>query len=113
MKIIVKLDEKRFPPILRLVIYDAPHRRVHWRIIQDYREQILRACDAAKIETPIDYPIDLYVNFVFPTSPDSDNLLTALYRALDGKTMQGPGVLTDDGLINHDRIWKFFPPVKK
>lgn len=113
MKIIAKLDDKKFPPILRLVVYDAPHRRMHYKIIQQYREFLRKACDAAGIETPIDHPIDLYVNFVNPTSPDSDNLLTALYRALDGKTMRGPGILIDDGLINHDRIWKFFPPAKK
>jgi hypothetical protein len=113
MKIIAKLDEKKFPPILRLVIYDAPHRRMHYKIIQEYRGFLRAACVAAGIATPIDHPIDLYVNFVNPTSPDSDNLLTALYRAMDGKTMRGPGILTDDGLINHDRIWKFFPPPKK
>lgn len=120
MKIIAKLDEQKFPPILRLVIYDAPHRRiggdnerVYIRIINDYRNDIRAACDRAGIKTPIDYPIDLYMNFVHPTSPDSDNLLTALYRALDGKTGKGPGILGDDGLINHDRIWKFFPPPKK
>jgi len=113
MKIIAKLDDKRFPPILRLVIYDAPHRRVHHRIIQEYRGFLHKAFATAKIATPIDHPIDLYVNFVNPTSPDSDNLLTALYRAMDGKTMKGPGILTDDALVNHDRIWKFFPPAKK
>lgn len=113
MKIIAKLDQQRFPPILRLVIYDAPHRRVHHRIIQEYRGFLREACTKANILTPIDHPIDLYVNFVYPTSPDSDNLLTALYRAMDGKTMKGPGILTDDGLVNHDRIWKFFPPAKK
>jgi hypothetical protein len=113
MKIIAKLDERKFPPIFRLVIYDAPHRRVHWRIIQEYRGFLRDACTRAGILTPMDHPIDLYVNFVNPTSPDSDNLLTALYRAMDGKTMKGPGILTDDGLINHDRIWKFFPPPKK
>jgi hypothetical protein len=113
MKIIVKLDDQRFPPILRLVIYDAPHRRVHHRVIDEYRVFLQKAVARAGIKTPIDHPIDLYVNFVNPTSPDSDNLLTALYRALDGKTGKGPGILTDDGLINHDRIWKFFPPAKK
>ena len=43
MKIIVKLDEQRFPPILRLVIYDAPHRRVHHRVIHEYREFLHKA----------------------------------------------------------------------
>lgn len=113
MKIIAKLDDKKFPPILRLVIYDAPHRRVHHRIIQDYRGFLRAACKVAGIELPIEHPVDLYVNFVHPTSPDSDNLLTALYRAMDGKTLKGPGVLVDDALVNHDRIWKFFPPAKK
>ena len=109
MKIIAKLDERKFPPILRLVVYDAPHRRMHYRIIQAYREDIRKACTAAGIVTPIDHPVDLYVNFVNPSSPDSDNLLTALYRALDGKTLRPPGILVDDGLIVHDRICKFWP----
>jgi hypothetical protein len=113
MKIIAKLDERKFPPILRLVVYDAPHRRMHWRIIQEYRGFLREACMKAGIETPINYPIDLYVNFVYPTSPDYDNSLTALYRAMDGKTMKGPGIVTDDSIIDHVRMWRFFPAPKK
>jgi hypothetical protein len=37
--------------------------------------------------------------FIDATSPDYDNLLTALYQAMDGKTLKKPGILIDDGLI--------------
>jgi Holliday junction resolvase RusA-like endonuclease len=36
---------------------------------------------------------------ISPTSPDLDNLLTALFQALDGKCGQGPTLLADDRQI--------------
>jgi hypothetical protein len=113
MKIIPRLDEATFPPILHLVIYDAPHYRVHWRVIQDYREQLRAAMTRAGIMTPIEGPIDVYVNFVFPTSPDNGSLYTALERAMDGKTLKPPGILLDDAQIQATRIMKFLHPPKK
>jgi len=109
MKIIVKLDEEKFPPLLSFVIYDAPHKRMHAKILQQYREFLRMACWRVGIDTPIDGPVDLSVNFVNPTSPDLDNLLAALYRALDGKALSGPGILTDDGNIQVLKdVRKFF-----
>lgn len=99
MRVIATLDGKTVPATLVLVIHGAPHRRMHIKMIQQYRDEIRRACDAAKIVTPIDTTVDLSVLFVDPTSPDYDNLLTALYQAMDGKTLKPPGILVDDSLI--------------
>lgn len=110
MKIIVKFERDRFPfPLLRLVIYDAPHRRVHWRILQQYREELRKAFIAAGITDMIREPIDYSINFVNPTSPDNDNLLTALHRAMDDKALIKPGLIADDGLLQSIREFnKFF-----
>ena len=113
MKIIAKFDEAKFPPLLHLVIYDAPHYRMHWRVIQDYREHLRAACTRAGILTPIEGPIDLYVNFVFPSSTDNGNLYLALERAMDGKTLKPPGILLDDVQIQDTHIRKFLHPPKK
>lgn len=99
---------------MQLSIYDAPHRRMHVATIQRYRETLKNACAAAGVATPIGDPLDLSVIFINPSSPDLDNLLTALYQALDGKTLKGPSVLVDDGLISKAIVSKFYPgPPKK
>lgn len=112
MKIIAKFDESCYPPLLSLSIFDAPHRRAHRRVIEQYREFLFVAFEAAGIATPIKSEIDLYVFFVNPTSTDNDNLLTALFRAMDGKALHGPGLIVDDGLIEDTRIRKFWPQRK-
>jgi hypothetical protein len=43
--------------------------------------------------------VELSATFISPTSPDFDNLLTALFQALDGKRGQGPTLLADDRQI--------------
>lgn len=87
---------------------------MHIRTIQQYRDSLVDACNKAGIPIPIADPIDLSVIFVNPSSPDLDNLLTALYQAIDGKTLKGPSVLVDDGLISKATISKFFPgPARK
>jgi Holliday junction resolvase RusA-like endonuclease len=82
---------------------------MHHAVIQRYRDDLQRAFNAAGIPMPIEHPIDLSVLFVNPTSPDIDNLLTALLRALDGKTLRGPSCLADDGLISKATVSKFYP----
>jgi Holliday junction resolvase RusA-like endonuclease len=99
MRVIAKMDGTTVPATFHLIVHGAPHRRMHVRMIQQYRDEIRRACDAAKIHTPIDTTVDLSVMFIDATSPDYDNLLTALYQAMDGKTLKKPGILIDDGLI--------------
>lgn len=86
---------------------------MHVATIQKYRDAIRKACEAAGIRTPIEVPIDLSVLFVNPSSPDLDNLLTALYQALDGHTLKGPGILVDDGLISKATVSKYFPQYGK
>jgi Holliday junction resolvase RusA-like endonuclease len=108
MKIIVKYDRKAFPPVLSLVIYDAPHRRMHHAVITQYQGFLRDAMTAAGIATPIDEPIDLQVNFINPSSPDLDNLIMALFRAMDGKTLKSTAILTDDGLIQKVTMTKYF-----
>lgn len=99
MRVIAKLDGSRVPALLSLVIYGAPHRRMHIAMIQRYRDEIRKACDAEGILTPIDTTVDLKVHFIDACSPDYDNLLTALYQAMDGATLKPPGILTDDSKI--------------
>jgi Holliday junction resolvase RusA-like endonuclease len=113
MKIIANYVLTAYPPLLSLYIHDAPHRRMHVKTIQQYREFIRQACTAAGIVTPIGVPVDLDVLFVNPSSPDCDNLLTALFQALDGSTLRGPGILTDDGLVQRVRMSKMWPAKKK
>jgi Holliday junction resolvase RusA-like endonuclease len=108
MKIIVKYDRKAFPPVLSLVIYDAPHRRMHHAVITQYRGFLRDALTSADVSMPIDEPIDLMVSFINPSSPDLDNLIMALFRALDGKTLKGRGILSDDGLIQKVTMSKFY-----
>lgn len=112
MKIVVSYFPEQFPPLLQLSIHDAPHRRMHHAVIQQYREQLNDACRAAKIQIPIDHPIDLAVMFINPASPDLDNLITALYQAFDGKTLKGPSVLVDDSLISKVTMSTYFPQRK-
>lgn len=101
MRVVAKLDGSRVPATLALSIFGAPHRRMHTCMIRAYREEIRRACVEAGIHLPIDTTVDLWLLFVDPTSPDYDNLLVALFRAIDGATLTGqgktPGIVTDDG----------------
>lgn len=109
MRAIVSIDGKTVPATLNIILHGAPHRRMHIRMIQQLREEIRRACDAAGIPTPIDTTVDLSVLWIDPTSPDYDNLLMALYQAMDGATLKGPGILTDDSNIGTiKRLAKYF-----
>ena len=108
MRVIAKLDGSKVPALLTLIIHGAPHRRMHIRVIQQYRDEIRKACDADNIVTPIDTTVDLAVHFIDPCSPDYDNLLCALYQAMDGATLKPPGILTDDNLIGTIRYLKKF-----
>lgn len=109
MRCIIWYKEDRYPPLLELYIFGAPHRRQHLAVLQAYRDGIIEAADAAKINYPIDKPLDLSVLFINPSSTDLDNLITALYRALDGKSLKKPSLLVDDGLIQKVTMAKFYP----
>lgn len=105
-------------PILDMTIHGAPHSRQHRAVIQKYREDLWDLATrriATQVELPIDEPIFLKVLFTNPNSPDNDHLLTALYMALDGKTLKGPSILTDDRHIQGVLMNKFYPnpPTKR
>ena len=98
------------PPLLSLYIHDAPHRRMHIKTIQQYRVFIRAALAKIGIDQIIDQPIDLYVLFISPSSPDLGNVYLALEQALDNTTLTKPGVIEDDALIQKVTMAKFFPP---
>lgn len=101
-------------PLLRFYIHHAPHRRQHWKVIAQYRDELTAAAVAAKIPIPIKRSIALSVLFIDPSSPDLDNLVVALFRAIDGKSHHKPTILKDDGLIETlEKVGKFFPESKK
>lgn len=109
MKIILNYDEKEFPPILRLTIHGAYHYRQSKKDIEVYRKYLWRAWVFTGHIAQVNVPVDLEVLFVDPTSPDLPNLLLALSAALDQKTLKGPAILTDDGLISKLTAAKFYP----
>ena len=110
MKVIAKLLESRHGvPVLWFSIHGAPHRRVQVEVLHAYRDAVRRALINASIDFPIEHPVELDVLFVDGSSPDIDNMLTALYQALDGKTLLGPGILLDDGQIQKVTAAKFNP----
>lgn len=108
MKILAKLIDIQHPPRLSLVIFDAPHRRMHVRMIQEFRKSLILACAKSKIAIPIDYPIDLEVTFVNPTSCDLGNLYLALEQAIDGATLTPPGIVEDDSLVSKVTMMKLY-----
>lgn len=109
MKIIANYSATAHPPLLSLWIHDAPHRRMHVKIIQQYRVFIREALAKAGVSHVIEEPIDLYVLFVNPATPDLGNAYLALEQALDDSTLTKPGIVKDDSLIQEVRMSKFFP----
>ena len=100
MRTIIEIDQTVHPIRLRMFIHNAPHRRAHRAMLKQYREELWAAWKAAGSIGTIAFDIDLAVTFINPTSSDLDNLLTALFQALDGKTGKGPTILADDKLIS-------------
>lgn len=101
-------------PLLRLYIHQALHRRQHYHAIAAYRDELVAAAKAANIHIPIKVPIAVSILFINPLSPDLDNLITALWRAMDGTSHRKPTVLKDDGLIfSIERTSKYYPETKK
>lgn len=109
MKIIAKYHALYDPPLLQLWIHDAPHRRMHIKVIQQYRKHLYEAIRHTSIgrDLPIDHPIDLDVLFVNGASPDLGNLYLALEQALDNTTLTKPGVLSDDSLVQRVVMAKY------
>jgi Holliday junction resolvase RusA-like endonuclease len=114
------------PPLMRITIHGAPHRRMTSagelasttdvmaakRMLEAYRAALIFAGRRMGIRRPIDYPLDLEITFVDPTSPDLDNLITAFYQAVDDEDGR-PALLKDDGLIQKVTMMKMFPTAAK
>lgn len=113
MKIIAQYIATAHPPVLSLYIHDAPHRRMHIKVIEQYRMFLRAALAKIGIKEPIAHQIELWVLFVNPSSPDLGNLYLALEQALDGKTLTAPGIVTDDSLIIEQSSRIFFNQAKK
>jgi Holliday junction resolvase RusA-like endonuclease len=99
MRVIAEYDTKHATPLLRFYIHGAPHRRIHQAVLRQYRKAIWEAGREAKIPAPLKRHVELSALFINPTSPDLDNLTTALFQALDGKCGTGPTLLVDDRQI--------------
>ncbi len=111
-KVIARYDEHQHPPVLTLHIHGCPHKRMNRAVLQQFREEIYAAAVRGigqYVDLPIDHPIDLKLFLVNPASPDLDHLLEAVYMAVDGKTLKGPSVLTDDRHIWSLTMSKFYP----
>lgn len=99
MRAIVERIEQSHAPLIKMYIHHAPHRRQHIRVIQQYREGLGEAAKTAGLSVPIKGHIELWVLFIEPCSCDLDNLIVALFRAMDGKTLKGPTILATDEQI--------------
>lgn len=111
MKVIAKYHALYDPPLLQLWIHDAPHRRMHIKVIQQYRLELYNAIRRTPVgkQLPIEFPIELEVLFVNPSTPDLGNAYLALEQALDDCTLTKPGIVKDDSLIQKVTMSKFFP----
>lgn len=99
MRVIAEYDTKQATPLLRFYIHGAPHRRIHQAVLKQYRKAIWEAGKAAGIPAPLKHNVELSSLFINPTSDDLDNLVVALFQALDGKCGSGPTLLADDKQI--------------
>ena len=96
MRCKVQYDHPR--RLLTVYVHGAPHRRVHREVLKRYREELWKAAQGAGL-IQLKHQISLSALFIDPTGPDLDNLLTALFQALDGKCGRGPTILKDDKQI--------------
>jgi len=86
MRVIAEYDADQATPLLRFFIHGAPHRRIHQAVLKQYRRALWDAGREAQIAAPLVNNVELSATVISPTSrPDLDNLLTALFQALDGK----------------------------
>lgn len=108
MKIVAKYFPTLEPPLLQLFVHDAPHRRMHIKVIQQYRVFLHEAILKTGVSLPIQHDIELDVMFINPATPDLGNAYLALEQALDDKTLTKPGIVLDDSLIQKVTMSKFF-----
>jgi hypothetical protein len=118
MKAIVKYNDLTDIPSLELFLHGAPHTREHRATLQRFREDLYELAArrlADKVGLPIDWPLDLKVVYSNPNSPDLDHLITATFQALDGKSLKGPSILSDDRYIQKVTMSKYYanPPTRR
>lgn len=107
MRVHLQYDHHR--RLLTATVRGAPHRRIHRRVLEQYRVEIWRAAKEAGLDQ-MSHNISLSALFIDPTGPDLDNLITALFQALDGKTGKGPTLLKDDRqIVFLDKVGILFP----
>lgn len=114
MKAIIRYDPDTHPPLLTMHIHGAPHEREQRETLQKYRDELMwtaKRSIANQVDLPIDHAIDLYVTFTNPNSPDINHVLTALFCALDEKSLKGPAILKDDRHIQAVTMHKYYPNV--
>jgi hypothetical protein len=99
MRVIAEYDPDQATPLLRFFIHGAPHRRSHQAVLKQYRRALWDGGREAQIPAPPVNNVALSATVISPTSPDLDNLLTALFQALDGKCGQGPTLVAGDRQI--------------
>jgi len=110
MKAIFRYDEFSHPPRMMINIHGAPHERQHREVLQKYRDDLTDAFkrQLPNVTIPIDHPVDLEVFFTNPASPDLNHVLTALFAAMDAKSLKGPSILTDDRHIQKVVMSKYY-----
>jgi len=111
MKAVIQYDEYAHPPLMRMYIHGCPHKRQQREVIQQFREELLYVAKRSignVVDFPIDHPIDLELVLTNPSSPDLDHLLEAVYMAMDGKSMKGASILTDDRHIQSVKLSKMY-----
>jgi hypothetical protein len=113
MKIIVNHAATADPPLFSFFIHDAPHRRMHIKVIEQYRIELRKALAKIGITRLIEHPIEVWILFVNPSSPDLGNLYLAFEQAMDDKTLTKPGIVADDSLIVGQETKIFFNQPKK
>lgn len=107
MRVQLQYDHRR--RLLTANVRGAPHRRIHRKVLEQYRVEIWRAAQEVGLEQ-MSHQISLSALFIDPTGPDLDNLVTALFQALDGKTGKGPTLLKDDRqIVFLEKIGIMFP----
>ena len=99
MRVIAEKIEQAGAPLIRLYVHDAPHYRMHVKVLQQYRVALYKAIKKTGLRMPYEGPIELSIVFVNPTSPDLANSYLATERCFDGKAMQPPYILVDDSQI--------------
>lgn len=97
-------------------LHGSPHKRfmdssAGRKVMQRTRNDLyVSASRQLAIKLPIDFPIELDLFFVNPSSPDLDHLIEAVYILIDGDkgSLDGPSILKDDRLVQALKAAKYY-----